>query len=324
MGERPDEVRRSDPLDQRGSLAEGGRDPDPLMDPVGRPGDVRPDPGPDPALAGGAPIDEVELTRAEIERTRANMSETVDAIQGRLSPENLKEQAKDRVKEATVGRAQGAGSSIMETIRGNPVPAALTGIGLSWLFVSGRRQRSGQPRYQQDRRYAYDYPPPTPYDYPRDYEEERGTSGSSAGEALERTRDSVGETASRAQDKVGETASRTQDRAGQAADRAQDQVSRLGNRVQHQAQRASSGFQRMLQENPLTVGALAIGLGAAAGLAVPQTRQEHEVMGEARDNLVEKAQETAQEAQQKVQSVAQEAQSAAQQEAQNQGLTEQQ
>jgi len=79
----------------------------------------------------------------------------------------------------------------------------------------------------------------------------------------------------------------------------------------------------MLRENPLSVGTLAVGVGAAVGLAIPATAKEHEVMGEARDNLVEKTQEKAQEAQQKVQSVAQEAQSAAKEEAENQGLTNQ-
>ncbi len=73
----------------------------------------------------------------------------------------------------------------------------------------------------------------------------------------------------------------------------------------------------MLQENPLAVGTLAVGVGAAVGLAIPETSKEHEVMGEARDNLVDKAQET----QQKVQQVTGEAQNAAQQEAENQGLT---
>jgi hypothetical protein len=48
------------------------------------------------------------------------MGETVDAIQERLSPENLKEQAKNRVREATVGKAQEAGSGIMDTVRANP------------------------------------------------------------------------------------------------------------------------------------------------------------------------------------------------------------
>ena len=76
----------------------------------------------------------------------------------------------------------------------------------------------------------------------------------------------------------------------------------------------------MLQENPLVVGALAVGTGAAVGLAIPETAKEHEVMGEARDTVVEKAQEKAQEVQQSVQRVAEEAQGAVQQEAENQGL----
>src|ERR671917_2654521 len=120
MSERADDVRR---------------DPNPLVDSVDGPEVVRSQIGPDPALGGGigggAVVDEAEVerveierTRAEIERTRADMGETVDAIQQRLSPENLKEQAKDRVRETTVGRA-------METIRENPLPAALTGIGLT-------------------------------------------------------------------------------------------------------------------------------------------------------------------------------------------------
>jgi len=77
----------------------------------------------------------------------------------------------------------------------------------------------------------------------------------------------------------------------------------------------------VLRENPLAVGALAAGLGAGVGLAIPETTKEHEVMGEARDNLVGTVQEKAQDAQQRVQRVAEEAQSAAKGEAENQGLT---
>jgi len=123
----------------------------------------------------------------------------------------------------------------------------------------------------------------------------------------------------RARDRVGGTAGRAQDTAGQVVGQAQDRVGRLGD----QARQASSGFRRMLRDNPLTVGALAVGLGAGVGLAVPQTSKEHEVMGQAHDNLVERTQEKAQEAQEKVQRVAEEAQGAAQQEAENQGFTSQ-
>src|SRR5215210_7000204 len=302
MNERPDEIRR-DPL------AESGRDPDPLVDVVDGPERAGAALGPDPALGGGvgggAVVDEgeatraeIERTRAEIERTRADMSETVDAIQGRLSPESLKEKAKDRVKEATVGKAQEAGAGIVGTIRANPLPAALTGIGLGWLLVSARRESSAQGSYRAGA-YPHDYQPR--YEVP-------GADGPSTGQTVERARD-----------RAGEAATQVQDKAGQVASQAQDRVSRLGNQARYQAQRASGGFQRMLQENPLAVGALGVGVGAAVGLAIPETTKEHEVMGEARDTFVEKAQD----AQQRVQQVAQEAQSAAQQEAENQGLTQQ-
>jgi hypothetical protein len=316
MGERPDEIRRRDPLDPLEATT--SRNPDPLVDPAMEPvGPVT-----SPSVGGGAVVEEtdstrveIDRTRAEIVRTRADMSETVDAIQGRLSPENLKEQAKDRVREATVGRAQEAGSGIVETIRANPVPAALTGIGLGWLLTSARRQQAERARFRR-----------APYGQPPRYEEQ-GSSGASAGQALGRARDSVGETASQAQDKVEHVASQAQDKVEHVAGQAQDQVSRLGDQARYQARRASGGFQRMLRENPLAVGALAAGLGAAVGLAIPETTKEHEVMGEARDNLVDKAQEKAQETQQKVQRVAEEAQGAAQQaaqqEAENQGLTQQ-
>jgi hypothetical protein len=123
MDQRPDAVGR-DPL--------GGGTPgfDPATDAFD------PDAVRDPALGGGpgtgevevdrvevqrVEVDEVETTRVEIEPTRADMSETVDAIQERLSPQNLKEQAKDRVKEATVGRAREARAGVVETVRANPL-----------------------------------------------------------------------------------------------------------------------------------------------------------------------------------------------------------
>lgn len=303
MDKRPDELNEN-PLGRPDPLDEFRNEPDPL---TGEPRSfVTAAPN-----AGTVEVDEVEITRVEIERTRADMSETVDAIQNKLSPQNLKEQAKDRVKEATVGRAQEAGSGVVETIRQNPLPAALTGIGFGWLLMNARKQGAPQRGYQQ----GYGNTA-----YPVAYEE-RGSEGSSAGAAIGDARDKVGEVAGGTQEKAGQVAAQAQDKAGQVAARTKNHVGRVGEQARYQARRASGGFQRMLRENPLAVGALAVGAGAAVGLAIPETSKEHEVMGEARDNLVEKAQDKAQQAQQKVQRVAEEAQSAAKEEAGNQGLT---
>ena len=43
--------------------------------------------------------------RFNIERTRAEMSETINAIQDRLSPTRMYADAKDSLSDATVGRA---------------------------------------------------------------------------------------------------------------------------------------------------------------------------------------------------------------------------
>lgn len=312
MDQRPEEIRRRDPL--------GGGEPgfDPATDAY------EPDAVRDPALASEAQMDEVEVSRVEIERTRADMSETVDAIQDRLSPQNLKDQAKDRVKEATVGKAQEAGSGIVDTIKANPLPAALTGIGLGWLLASARRQNSTRSQYRDVSRYrtpTNEYAPKV-REYPIEdgYEED---NGSSAGEVLGHARDKAGETATHAKDKAGDLAGRAQNGASDLGSRTREKAGQLGSQARHQAGRAGGGFQRMLDENPLAVGAVAVGAGAAIGLAIPETSKEHEVMGEARDTVVEKGKEKAQETQQKIQRVAEEAQGAAQQEAENQNLKQQ-
>lgn len=310
MDQRPDQVGR-DPLGGGTpgfDPATDAFDPDPAMDPRLREG----------SQADEVEVDEVEVTRVEIERTRADMSETVDAIQERLSPQNLREQAKDRVKEATVGRAREAKSGIVDTVRANPLPAALTGIGLGWLLMSARQQGPARPRYRAEDYRITNERAPVAAEYP--LRDEEGTDGPSTGEALGRARDKVGETATQAQDKAQDVAGRAQSKASDLGSRTRERAGQLGTQARQQAGRAGDGFRRMLDENPLTVGALGVGAGAAIGLAIPESSKEHEVMGEARDTVVEKAQEKAQEVQQRVQHVAEEAQGAAQQEAENQGL----
>src|SRR5215208_4722160 len=80
--------------------------------------------------------DEVEATRAQIERTRAEMAETVDALQERLDPQRLKEQAKVQARDT----ARSTGSDILESIKQNPVPATIAG-GLLGLLVLRRLRR---------------------------------------------------------------------------------------------------------------------------------------------------------------------------------------
>ncbi len=75
--------------------------------------------------------DEVEATRAQIELTRAEMTETVDALQERLDPERLKEQAKAQARDTV----RSTGSELLQTIKQNPTLVAVVGGLLGLLLV---------------------------------------------------------------------------------------------------------------------------------------------------------------------------------------------
>ncbi len=82
--------------------------------------------------------DEVAASRAEVEQTRAEMGETIDSIQQKLEPGNLKQQAN------TVAR--GTASELLEAIRNNPTPVAVGALALVGLLVlvrglQGQRRR---------------------------------------------------------------------------------------------------------------------------------------------------------------------------------------
>jgi len=111
----------------------------------------------------------VEVTVAEIEQTRQELTGTVEAIGDRLAPSNIVNDAKQAVKDATVGKvenmasqasdfiggatssAQGAGGGVIETIKSNPIPALMTGVGVAWLWKSFSSGNSKQSSWQSQR-----------------------------------------------------------------------------------------------------------------------------------------------------------------------------
>ncbi len=70
-------------------------------------------------------------------------------------------------------------------------------------------------------------------------------------------------------------------------------------------------FARVLDQNPLALGLVVLALGALIGALIPESRQENEWMGDTRDQLAHKAQETATDIASKVSVVAATAGSAA-------------
>lgn len=253
--------------------------------------------------------------KSEIERTRAEMSNTIGEIQERLSPDHLMQQAKDTVSEAATGKVrdimhsasetaqmvaeetQYAGRSVASYVRSHPVQMALLAGGITWWMLRNAD---------------------------RSYEWEGASEGWDSdrqmyGEGQESLRERVGEYASSAKGTVTDYASSARQTVGEYADTARDSARRAQQRAYDAAtaarHAASRGWQRTstsvddwVHEYPFAAGAVAVAVGAAIGLSVPGTDFEDRAMGTTRDEAWARAGRAAREIKdnvtQKVQDVA--------------------
>ncbi len=249
----------------------------------------------DPTLLGNdvprgeGPAD-TTVIRAEIRETRDRMGETIEEIGERLNPNRLKAQVKQDVRDATIGRVE----NFTNVIRENPIPAAMIGIGLGWLLMNRRQERPRERdtrylvRTRQQRGlsdvglsgYADEVEFAGPYAEP-----------SVAYGATWRGREEEGEGG------IGES---VKDAAGDLADGARRVADTVADQTRVQARRVEDQF----YENPLAIATATLALGLAAGLAVPATRAEVELVGETRDRFVDRMRNVARETSEKVTQVA--------------------
>ena len=82
--------------------------------------------------------DEVAAAQVEVEQARADITETVDALQEKLKPQNLEKQAKARA----MGAARAKGQQVFEAVKQNPIPWAVA-IGVLCLLLAWRLRRRG-------------------------------------------------------------------------------------------------------------------------------------------------------------------------------------
>lgn len=83
----------------------------------------------------------------------------------------------------------------------------------------------------------------------------------------------------------------------EVADTARDKVSHAAEQVSEKAKRTGNTLQRFFESNPLIASAGVVVLGAAIGALIPETEKEKQIMGHARDQIVDRAKGVAQHAQ---------------------------
>jgi ElaB/YqjD/DUF883 family membrane-anchored ribosome-binding protein len=267
--------------------------------------------------SSAADIDEnTEHLRADIEDTRAEMTQTINEIQERLSPEHLMGQVKETVREATIGKVgrvmeqvgetlsevteparemagragtaiKEAGTSVGNTVWRNPIPVALIGLGVGMLVMQKSRGRS---YYSSTSR--------------RSLPEGSMAEGSlSQGRRSEYERGLVGQT-NLMSGSGRSTLGQVKETASDLASRSTEALSNLGTKAKDGASAVGTRFEQMMRTNPLAVGAVAVAAGTAVGLMLPSTRFESEYIGEAGERIVDKVEDVARGALDKVKDAA--------------------
>lgn len=263
--------------------------------------------------------DNPDMIRRNIQHTRAEIGETVNTLQARLSPERVKEEVKnaateqmETAKENLRFKAEQWQRKATERIINNPIPAAMVGVGLMWLITKAagsNGERDYGSRYR--RPYAYDSHEDWPVYEPNEasgrvahprQRQGRGDSLQAKAQAFgQQTGEQFGQWADQAQESLSEWKSMARDQTGHLKDHARDQ-----------GEKAMGEFRRQLHDNPLAVGAMTLAIGTAIGLSLPRSHKEDEWLGETRDRLVDQAKSTVQDILPKVKQIGGEVQRAIQ------------
>jgi len=269
-----------------------------------------------PSRDSSGEVRNADQLQAAIVRSRAEIGATLEALHGRLNPRVLKEEllqqfqeGKDAVKadlqaelhsakvalaaefhdikdqvftgvktevaeakvalrQATLGKVetmlhdtkdsvQNASRSLTTTIKENPVPAALVGAGLLWMLAASRAKSHGNGLGAEVGRMAHQ-----------------------AGDAVRGVAHTAGE-------KVEGIAQDVKESVGEATRATSREFSHLAERARATGSTVTERTETMFREHPLAIGAAALGLGALVGMAIPITRKEAELMGDARQNLAD-------------------------------------
>jgi hypothetical protein len=185
--------------------------------------------------------DPAEIER-DLDRTRAEMSSTIDAIQQKLTPGQMMDQA---VAYARTSLPADFGSNLGNAIRDNPIPTALIGVGIAWLMAAGQHA-DGQARLRrQSARSVRIYTGPGTVDdydaydtsyssdtYSSDSEGKMHRAASAMSEKGREMKDRASETGRSIMDKASELGHRISDSASSMTGRARDMTNSARERIQ--------------------------------------------------------------------------------------------
>lgn len=217
--------------------------------------------------------DEIE---ADIDHTRARMDADLAALEDRLSPGHLIDEA---MRALRTGAAAEYFHNLGETAKRNPVPLALVSTGLAWLALSSRSAPVDYSAGTSSGDYGYEGA------WHRDVGQE-DYDESSLSSAADSMKAKAGETWERASGSASAAVQSAKDRAHRVGESARHSMHSAREQARRRAQQARQGARRVtgfMYEQPLIAAGVALTVGAVLGGLLPSTRREDELMGSRSD-----------------------------------------
>lgn len=252
----------------------------------------------------------------EIEVERERLVQSLRALDERLSPEAIVQRAADSLR--------GPASNASGIVQDNPLALALIGSGVAWLFASAtqpEKNRSGSSA-QTASTSAAAYDPrvkPTADGLADANEDMAGFDArvAAADQAMRQEKTEGDDIMSMTgtglhehdiqsgispgkRERVRQTARDLRDRLHDGLDQLPDAAKariletrlkaiEMQSALEARVARGSDNVRKGAKENPLLVGAIAFGIGAAIAAAMPRTSVENRTLGARRDQLLDEA-----------------------------------
>jgi uncharacterized protein DUF3618 len=229
--------------------------------------------------AAGKSPQEIEQ---DIIDTRAELGELLDEVERKLAPRQLLERGIDMLKDTMSGEATGLG----ETLRQNPLPLALIGLGVGWMLLSEGARGKVSDRAGDLARQLRDKVKDTVSGGEPEYPGSYASQEPSAGYAY-------------ARQKSGRVMGETQERLSRVGDAAREGMQRAGDYAGAAGQRLSDVRSRiggLVEDHPLALGMLGVLAGAVVALLLPRSELEDRLVGPAGEEVRRRAAQLGREA----------------------------
>ncbi|MDA8585064.1 hypothetical protein N9L47_02230 [Rhodobacteraceae bacterium] len=220
-------------------------------------------------------LNELEELEEQIRYERAQLSRTLDNLTNSLAPGQIA----SKLTSSVDGYGGEIGRQAMQTAQKNPAAFALVAAGLGLLFTGGGSKPSRPNRAMQ----AND-----PLKAMQGFD--KRVENADAAMKAQMATATAAPKASKLREKLESGLDALPPQARHRVMKARHAAVVAQEKVEAQAAEIARKGRSFHNDQPIAVGAIALGVGALIGALLPSTRRENELLGERRDTLMASAQ----------------------------------